>query len=61
MNFQNAMPLIGGLVSLLSMLVKQIVDSVHMTEEEKKQALAAISLNLDATVEKVKNVKFDAL
>lgn len=60
MTFEAAVPLITAAAQLLAQLVKQIIDSQHMTQEQKDLALQAVAVRFEAMSEKVKNVKFDA-
>lgn len=61
MTLTEAMPLISASTSIVSTLVQHIINSVSMTEEQRKLALQTLLSDLDATVIKVKNVRFDAL
>lgn len=61
MTIADAGPLLSAVMNLVGILVEKILASTQMTEEQKKNALTVISGELDKTVEKVRNVKFDAL
>lgn len=61
MNLESAMPLISAVGQLIAQLVLSIKDSVHMNAEQKEEALAKLSADLDITVAAVKSVRFDAI
>ncbi len=58
MTIDEATPLIGAVVQVLAQLVTRIVDSAHMTEDQKKIALQRVMDELDATAAKVGALKF---
>lgn len=61
MNLEQVLLLLGPLVQLVTALTKQIIESVNMTEEQKQEALKLLQQDLDATVQKVKSVRFEAI
>jgi predicted negative regulator of RcsB-dependent stress response len=60
-NLEQAMSLLGPAVGIVAELVRQIIASVQMTDEQKREALKILSADLDATVARVKSVRFDAI
>lgn len=58
MTLEEAFPLISATTNLVSKLIEQIMDSAHMSEEQRKQALSIAVSQLDATAQKIKNVQF---
>lgn len=59
MTLEEAIPLITASTSLVSRLVQQIMDSAHMTEEQRKAALDAAIIQLESAANKVKNARFE--
>lgn len=60
MTLDEAMPLVSATAQLVEQLVLKILDSAHMTDEEKQKAIDLLGAQLDATADKVENVRFDA-
>lgn len=59
MTLEEATPLITASATLIEQLVMGIINSVHMTSDEKDSALTLLSDSLDATATKVENVRIE--
>lgn len=57
MTLDEATPLISASAQLIIQLVTQIMQSVHMTDEEKDQAIEKLAELIEQTANKVENVR----